>query len=135
MAEMQKYSTQELQRINDAFWQSDGLWLLERSRLPCPKCGALAEITFAEGTFGTPSEIHITCYACKAEGVVAAVEEVRGEFPTEKVTEYVKRYQMGLDSYCDFCRTLLSVQDVGSLEGMSYLVQCPRCSASGQAEA
>jgi len=60
---------------------------------------------------------------------------MNGKFPTEKTAEYVKRYQMGLGSYCHLCRTLLSVEEAGSCEGMSYVVQGPRCSANDQAEA
>lgn len=132
---MKQYSTLELEQINDVFWQSDALWQVEKSRLPCPKCGASADITFVGGTYGSQPEIHVNCYACKTEGIVASAEKMQDEFPAEKVTEFVKRYQMGLDSYCHFCRTLLSVQEAGSFEGMSYLVQCPRCGADGQAEA
>lgn len=134
MQQMEQYSDDELQKINEAFWASDGLWLAEKSRLPCPRCGAHADIVFLGATFGSPAGIDITCYSCKTEGQVAAVSEQQGEFPPEKTAEYVQRHLRGLDAYCCFCHTCLSFEDIGTFEGMSYLVQCPRCAATGQAE-
>jgi hypothetical protein len=134
MEDQQEYSLEELRTINEAFWQSDRLWLAEDPRLPCPRCGAAARIVLAGATFGSPAEIHASCHRCKAHGAVAAVERLaQDDLPPKAVEEIVDRHHSGLDSYCPNCHTLLTVKELGTFEGDSYLVLCPRCNVSGQA--